>query len=100
MPIIGGSGSGKTRFWLKPNLMQCHSSLVITDPKGSIVIECGKLLLREGYKIKILKRVTENEPSNMENFSQFEGRLFVQMCGIMIKLKPHLKGARLFIFDE
>ncbi len=55
--IVGGSGSGKTRFWLKPNLMQCHSSLVITDPKGSIVIECGKLLQREGYKIKILNTI-------------------------------------------
>ena len=42
--VIGGSGSGKTRFWLKPNLMQCHSSYVVTDPKGSIIVECGKLL--------------------------------------------------------
>lgn len=55
--IVGGSGSGKTRFWLKPNLMQCHSSFVVTDPKGSIVIECGKLLLREGYKVKILNTI-------------------------------------------
>lgn len=55
--IVGGSGSGKTRFWLKPNLMQCHSSYVVTDPKGSIVIECGKLLLREGYKVKILNTI-------------------------------------------
>jgi Type IV secretory pathway, VirD4 components len=55
--IIGGSGSGKTRFWLKPNLMQCHSSYVVTDPKGSIVVECGKLLLKEGYRIKILNTI-------------------------------------------
>lgn len=55
--IVGGSGSGKTRFWLKPNLMQCHSSYVVTDPKGSVVVECGKLLLREGYKIKILNTI-------------------------------------------
>ena len=55
--IIGGSGSGKTRFWLKPNLMQCHSSVVVTDPKGGIVVECGKMLQREGYKIKILNNV-------------------------------------------
>ncbi|WP_313523836.1 VirD4-like conjugal transfer protein, CD1115 family [Anaerotignum sp.] len=55
--IVGGSGSGKTRFWLKPNLMQCHSSFVVTDPKGSIVIECGKLLEKEGYKIKILNTI-------------------------------------------
>ena len=60
--IIGGSGSGKTRFWLKPNLMQCTSkayptSFVVTDPKGSIVIECGKLLQRNGYRIKILNTI-------------------------------------------
>lgn len=55
--IVGGSGSGKTRFWLKPNLMQCHSSYVVTDPKGSIVVECGKLLQRRGYRIKILNTI-------------------------------------------
>lgn len=55
--IIGGSGSGKTRFWLKPNLMQCHSSYVITDPKGSILIECGKLLQRNNYKIRIFNTI-------------------------------------------
>lgn len=44
--VVGGSGSGKTRFFIKPNLMQCHSSYVVTDPKGSILIECGKLLQR------------------------------------------------------
>ena len=55
--IIGGSGSGKTRFWLKPNLMQCHSSYVVTDPKGSILVECGKLLERMGYKIKVFNTI-------------------------------------------
>ena len=55
--IVGGSGSGKTRFWLKPNLMQCHSSYVITDPKGSILVETGKLLEKEGYKIKVLNTI-------------------------------------------
>ena len=55
--VIGGSGSGKTRFWLKPNLMQCHSSYCVTDPKGQIVVECGKLLLRNGYKIRILNTI-------------------------------------------
>jgi len=60
--VIGGSGSGKTRFFLKPNLMQCMSkkypvSFVVTDPKGSIVIECGKLLQRMGYRIKILNTI-------------------------------------------
>lgn len=55
--IVGGSGSGKTRFWLKPNLMQCHSSYVVTDPKGSIIVECGKFLQRRGYRIKILNTI-------------------------------------------
>ena len=55
--IIGGSGSGKTRFWLKPNLMQCHSSYVVTDPKGSILVECGKLLECKGYKIKVFNTI-------------------------------------------
>ena len=55
--VVGGSGSGKTRFFLKPNLMQLHSSYVVTDPKGSIVIECGKLLERNNYKIKIFNTI-------------------------------------------
>ncbi len=55
--IIGGSGSGKTRFWLKPNLLQMHSSYVVTDPKGSIVIECGNALLKHGYDIKIFNTI-------------------------------------------
>ena len=55
--IVGGSGSGKTRFWLKPNLLQMHSSYVVTDPKGTVLIECGKLLQRGGYKIKVLNTI-------------------------------------------
>ena len=55
--VVGGSGSGKTRFWLKPNLLQCHSSYVVTDPKGSIVVECGNALLKNGYKLKILNTI-------------------------------------------
>ena len=55
--IVGGSGSGKTRFFIKPNLMQCHSSYVLTDPKGSVVCECGKMLQKNGYKIKILNTI-------------------------------------------
>jgi len=55
--IVGGSGSGKTRFWLKPNLMQLHSSYVITDPKGTLILECGKLLQRNGYRIKVLNTI-------------------------------------------
>ena len=55
--VIGGSGSGKTRFFVKPNLMQLHSSYVLTDPKGTVLIECGKLLQRGGYKIKVLNTI-------------------------------------------
>jgi len=55
--IVGGSGSGKTRFWLKPNLLQMHSSYVVTDPKGTIVLECGKALERNGYEIRILNTI-------------------------------------------
>lgn len=60
--VIGGSGSGKTRFFIKPNLMQLHSSYVVTDPKGSIVVECGKLLQRNQYKIKILNTINFKSP--------------------------------------
>ena len=67
--IVGGSGSGKTRFWLKPNLMQCHSSYVVTDPKGSIVVECGKLLQREGYKIKILNTINFKKSMHYNPFA-------------------------------
>ena len=55
--VIGGSGSGKTRFWLKPNLMQMHSSYVVTDPKGTVLVECGKMLKRGKYKIKVLNTI-------------------------------------------
>lgn len=72
--IIGGSGSGKTRFWLKPNLMQCASetypvSFVITDPKGSIVVECGKLLLRKGYEIRILNTINFKKSMHYNPFA-------------------------------
>jgi type IV secretion system protein VirD4 len=67
--VVGGSGSGKTRFWLKPNLMQCHSSYVVTDPKGSIVIECGHLLQREGYRIKILNTINFNKSMHYNPFA-------------------------------
>ena len=55
--VVGGSGSGKTRFWLKPNLLQCHSSYVVTDPKSTILLECGNVMLKNGYKLKILNTI-------------------------------------------
>ena len=67
--VVGGSGSGKTRFFIKPNLMQCHSSYVVTDPKGQIVIECGKLLEREGYRIKILNTINFSKSMKYNPFA-------------------------------
>ena len=55
--VYGGSGSGKTRFFLKPNLMQCHSSYVVTDSKGTVILECGKMLEQTGYRIKIFNTI-------------------------------------------
>ena len=67
--VVGGSGSGKTRFWLKPNLLQCHSSYVVTDPKGSIVVECGNALLKNGYKVKILNTINFKKTMHYNPFS-------------------------------
>ena len=67
--IIGGSGSGKTRFWLKPNLLQMHSSYVVTDPKGSIVVECGNALLKNGYKLKILNTINFKKSMHYNPFA-------------------------------
>ena len=67
--VVGGSGSGKTRFWLKPNLLQCHSSYVVTDPKGSIVVECGNALLKNGYKVKILNTINFKKSMHYNPFS-------------------------------
>ena len=67
--IVGGSGSGKTRFWIKPNLMQCHSSYVVTDPKGTVAIECGKMLEKEGYKIKIFNTINFKKSFHYNPFS-------------------------------
>ena len=67
--IVGGSGSGKTRFWLKPNLMQLHSSYVVTDPKGSILIECGKLLQKDHYRIKVFNTINFNKSMHYNPFA-------------------------------
>ena len=67
--VVGGSGSGKTRFWLKPNLLQCHSSYVITDPKGSIVVECGNALLKNSYKLKILNTINFSKSMHYNPFA-------------------------------
>ena len=67
--VVGGSGSGKTRFWLKPNLLQCHSSYVVTDPKGTIVLECGQALLKNGYRVKILNTINFKKSMHYNPFS-------------------------------
>ena len=67
--IVGGSGSGKTRFWIKPNLLQCHSSYVVTDPKGSIVVECGNALLKKGYRIKIFNTINFQKSMHYNPFA-------------------------------
>lgn len=67
--VVGGSGSGKTRFFIKPNLMQVHSSYVVTDPKGSIAVECGKLMLRNGYKVKIFNSINFKKSHHYNPFA-------------------------------
>ena len=88
--VIGGSGSGKTRFWLKPNLMQCNSktypcSFVVTDPKGSVVVECGKMLRRFGYHIKIFNTINFKKSiffTNRCNFwkNRIMGESYLSSC--------------------
>lgn len=67
--VVGGSGSGKTRFYVKPNLMQMHSSYVVTDPKGTVLIECGKMLQRAGYKIKVLNTINFKKSMHYNPFA-------------------------------
>ena len=82
--IIGGSGSGKTRFYVKPNLMQMHSSYVVTDPKGSIVKECGKMLAENGYQVKILNLI------NMEQSNHYNPFLYIREEKDILKLINNL----------
>ena len=67
--VVGGSGSGKTRFWLKPNLLQCHSSYVVTDPKGTVLVECGKMLEKGGYVIKSLNTINFRKSMHYNPFA-------------------------------
>ena len=67
--VVGGSGSGKTRFWLKPNLLQCHSSYVVTDPKSTILLECGNAMLKNGYKLKILNTINFSKSMHYNPFA-------------------------------
>ena len=67
--VVGGSGSGKTRFWLKPNLLQCHSSYVVTDPKGGLIQECGLALLKNGYKIRTMNTINFHKSMRYNPFA-------------------------------
>ena len=90
--IIGGSGSGKTRFWLKPNLMQCHSSYVVTDPKGSILVECGKLLECKGYKIKVFNTINFKKSMRYNPFAYIHSEK--DILKLVTTLITNTKGAR------
>lgn len=78
--VIGGSGSGKTRFYVKPNLMQMHSSYCVTDPKGTIVLECGKMLEDNGYDIKILNTI------NFKKFMKYNPFAYIRSEKDILKL--------------
>ena len=88
--VIGGSGSGKTRFFVKPNLMQLHSSYVLTDPKGSIVVECGNALLKNGYKLKILNTINFKKSMHYNPFAYVHSEK--DILKLVITLMTNTKG--------
>jgi len=94
--IIGGSGSGKTRFYVKPNLMQMHSSYVVTDPKGSLVKECGKMLADNGYKVRILDLINmeTSDKYNPFNYLKDEKDILKLITNLITNTNaPHSKSA-------
>ena len=96
--IIGGSGSGKTRFWLKPNLLQCHSSYVITDPKGGIVEECGNVLMRNKYRIKIFNTINFKKSMHYNPFAYIhsEKDILKLVTTLMVNTQGESKGGDQF----
>ena len=99
--VIGGSGSGKTRFFVKPNLMQMHSSYVVTDPKGTVLVECGKLLQRGGYRIKVLNTINFKKSMKYNPFAYLRchGFYIAMVClndiavnGNLAKIRRHVLG--------
>ena len=88
--VVGGSGSGKTRFFIKPNLMQLHSSYVVTDPKGSIAVECGKLMLRNGYKVKIFNSINFKKSHHYNPFAYIHSEKDILM--LVTTLIANTKG--------
>ena len=96
--VVGGSGSGKTRFWLKPNLLQCHSSYVVTDPKGTIVLECGQAMLKNGYKVKVLNTINFKKSMHYNPFSYVhsEKDILKLVTTLMTNTKGEGSGGDLF----
>ena len=92
--VVGGSGSGKTRFFVKPNLMQCHSSYCVTDPKGTILIETGKLLRRNGYKIKVLNTIDFSKSMHYNPFAYIrsEKDILKLVTALIANTKSDQKG--------
>ena len=92
--VVGGSGSGKTRFWLKPNLLQCHSSYVVTDPKGTIVLECGQAMLKNGYKVKVLNTINFKKSMHYNPFVYLhsETDILTLVTVIMTNTQGEAKG--------
>ena len=88
--VVGGSGSGKTRFWLKPNLLQCHSSYVVTDPKGTIVLECGQAMLKNGYKVKVLNTINFKKSMHYNPFAYVHSEK--DILKLVITLMTNTKG--------
>lgn len=96
--IVGGSGSGKTRFWLKPNLLQCHSSYVVTDPKGGIVEECGNALVRNHYRIKIFNTINFRKSMHYNPFAYLhsEKDILKLVTTLMVNTQGESKGGDQF----
>mgnify|MGYP000019521877 CR=1 FL=1 len=107
--VVGGSGSGKTRFWLKPNLLQCHSSYVVTDPKGSIGVECGEALLKHGYKLKFFNTINFKKSMHYNPFAYVHSEkdilklvttLMTNTKGRRVRRRPFLGKVRKTAFDR
>ena len=90
--VIGGSGSGKTRFFVKPQLMQLHSSYVVTDPKGSLLVECGRLMERAGYKIKVFNTINFKKSMHYNPFAYIHSEK--DILKLVNTLITNTKGAR------
>ena len=96
--IVGGSGSGKTRFWIKPNLLQCHSSYVLTDPKGTVLCECGNALLHQKYRIKVFNSINFKKSMHYNPFAYIhsEKDILKLVTTLMVNTQGESKGGDQF----